>query len=333
MTSAEEIPNSAALVLAEPTQRGILSSPLADLEHAADLAGKALAESTRRAYASDVKIFLTYCDSARLAPTTVAAVAAFLAAEDKAGRAVATIRRRHIALRQWFRDQGISEPVPTEDLNVKKLLHGLRRERGSAQRQALPIFVEHLAKWCAVQPDTLHAVLHQALLLLGWAGGFRRSELVALTVGDLAFDDLGAVVTIRRGKTDQEGRGRAVRIPPGDHPLTCPVTALKNWLERSKVSTGPVFRRTRRGRVWAKRGLCARTVDDLVKRLAASVGLDATKYSAHSLRAGFITTCAMKGKPDSLVMKTTGHKSAAMLCRYQRDAELRGECAGSGIGL
>jgi len=161
-----------------------------------------------------------------------------------------------------------------------------------------------------------------ALLLVGWAGAFRRSELVGLAVSDLVFGPQGLVVTLRRSKTDQEGAGRVVAIPHSVDPAACPVRVLRSWLDAASIISGPVFRAVSRHGAIRAAGLTGRAVASVVKRTAAAAGLDAAKYSGHSLRAGFATAAAVAGKTERSIMRQTGHVSVAMLHRYIRDAEL-----------
>ena len=162
----------------------------------------------------------------------------------------------------------------------------------------------------------------QALILLGFAGAFRRSELVALDVEDLTFNDGGVVALLRRSKTDQVSEGRKVGIPYGSNPETCPVRVLKSWLEASSIEAGAVFRSVNRhGQVKPGR-LSGIDVARIVKKLAERAGLDATKYAGHSLRAGHATSAAIAGASERSIMNQTGHRSVQMVRRYIRDGSL-----------
>jgi site-specific recombinase XerD len=165
---------------------------------------------------------------------------------------------------------------------------------------------------------SLAGVRDRALLLLGFAGAFRRSELVALDVADLSFTARGVEVTIRRSKTDQEGAGRVVAIPLGSQAETCPVRSLRAWLEAAGIEAGSIFRAVNRwGRVGGR--LADRDVACTVKRAAERAGLDPAAFSGHSLRAGLATSAALAGKSDRAIMATTGHKSRAMVDRAELD--------------
>ena len=181
-------------------------------------------------------------------------------------------------------------------------------------------------------PATLHGLRDRALLLVGWAGALRASELVGLQVGDLEFDADGLVVQLRRSKTDQDGAGRSVALPSGSSPVTCPARTLRRWLVDAGITAGPVFRE-----MWGNQVLdqaCTRrTVDRLVRRVAELTGFDPAKYSSHSLRAGFITSARVAGKSDAVIMRVTGHRRSDMLNRYDRGAVHLYERGAAGLGL
>ena len=160
----------------------------------------------------------------------------------------------------------------------------------------------------------------RALLLVGFAGGFRRAELVAIDRSDIEQVRQGLIVHIGRSKTDQEGVGRKVCIPYG-HTCWCPVTALDAWLARSGIEDGPVFRRVdRHGNVLER--LCSEAVSFIIKERVAAVGFDPDGYSGHSLRAGLATSASAAGVPSSKIRQQTGHASDTMLARYIHDGEL-----------
>jgi len=173
----------------------------------------------------------------------------------------------------------------------------------------------------AALPDDLGGTRDRALLLIGWAGALRRSELVAIEVGDLEWTDDGLVITIRRSKTDQEAAGRQVGIPYGTNG-PCPEAALYGWLNASGIEAAPVFRKVdRHGHIGAKK-LDPSSASIIVKQAAEAAGLDPEQYSGHSLRAGLATVAAMGGATPDLIMSQTGHKSAAMVVRYIRRGSL-----------
>ena len=210
------------------------------------------------------------------------------------------------------------------------MLAGIRRTVGAApvrKKAATSDVVIAMAAPAA----SLRDVRDRAILLLGFAGAFRRSELVALDVADIEPTPEGLLVTIRRSKTDQDGQGRTVAIPRGD--VACPVAALAGWLAAAGIADGPLFRRVwnrRNQRVGAHR-LTARNVASIVQDAAARLGFDPATFGAHSLRAGFITSAAKRGANLFKICDTSGHKSLEMLRTYVRDTELFQNHAGAGL--
>ena len=178
-------------------------------------------------------------------------------------------------------------------------------------------------------PPTLVGLRDRALILLGFAGALRRSELVALDVSDLVRTEKGLLVTIRRSKTDQEAEGATIAIPRGGQ--DCPVTALETWLLAASVTEGPVFRPIGRSGKVLHRRLCDRAVTMTIKRYAKQTGLDAKAFSAHSLRSGFLTSAAANGASIFKMMDVSRHKSIDTLRAYVRDAELFTDHAGAGL--
>jgi integrase len=175
-------------------------------------------------------------------------------------------------------------------------------------------------------PGTRVGLRDRALLLLGFAGAFRRSELVSLDVADLEFTWAGLIVTLRKSKTDQEGRSRRLGIPYGSSEQTCPVRSLQAWLESARITDGPVFRSMDRFHRVQPGRLSDKAVALVVKRRAKSVGLDPSRYAGHSLRAGLATSAAAAGASERVIMSQTGHRSADMVRRYIREGNLfRGE--------
>jgi integrase len=173
----------------------------------------------------------------------------------------------------------------------------------------------------------------RALLLIGFAGAFRRSELVSVDVTDLSFETAGVKIILRRSKTDQEGRGRTVAIPYGVHDETCPVLALQSWLKESGIVDGPIFRPVHKGGRVAACRLTGHAVASLVKSYAGSAGLQLASVSGHSLRAGFVTSAARAGEPERRIMRQTGHKSIEMVLRYVRQANVFTDNAALALGL
>ena len=302
------------------------------LDKARAYAEQATAENTRAAYRSDWQHFTTWCaeHGASPLPADVGTVAAYLA-ECADSFKLATIERRLVSISKAHATSGAPNPAKTEAIHLT--MKGIRRALGRAQTQKAPATLEPLRAML----DTLGAgpagLRDRALLLVGFAGAFRRSELVSLDIADLAFVPSGVVITLRRSKTDQEGKGTSKGIPMGLFPATCPVRALRAWLEHAQLVSGAVFRPIdRHGNIKAQR-LTDHAVARIVKRCAGKAGLDAAAFSGHSLRAGLATAAAAAGASDRTIMRQTGHKSGAMVQRYIRSAELFKENAAGVVGL
>lgn len=288
-------------------------------------------EATRRAYRSDWAHFAAWSDGHGVVPLPASpeTVASYLA-DLAQGHKVATVQRRLAAINAAHRLAGAVSP--TGDEQVRLVVQGIRRTQGVAPVQVRPVSLDELRRIVAGLPDDLAGGRDRALLLVGWAGAFRRSELVALNVEDVEFGDDGLVVSIRRSKADQDGVGRQVGIPYGSTDR-CPVTALRRWLAAAHITTGPVFRRVdRHGHLGAAQ-LCSASVAQIIKRAATQAGLDPEGLSGHSLRAGLATAAAANGATETIIMAQTGHKSTAMVRRYIRQASLFRQNAASIAGL
>lgn len=320
------------LILADSTSTEELT-PHELIKPARGYAAASKAQSTRKAYRLDWQQFEAWCDLQMLSalPAQPETLAYYLTAMAKYGRKVAGIERALAAISQAHKAAGFASPRSSAP--VQAVMRGIKRTHGTSQTQKSPVLVQNLRQMVSSLPDNLKGYRDSALLLLGFAGAFRRSELVALNINDLSFDNNGLTVTIRRSKTDQEGAGRKVGIPFGSDKATCPVRAVKAWLEISNINTGAIFIGVNRhGKLTGKR-LYGNDVARIVKKCARAAGLDASKFSGHSLRAGLATAAAKAGKSERAIMAQTGHRSVMMVRRYIRDADLFGENAASGIGL
>jgi integrase len=266
-------------------------------------------------------------------PAAPGTVALYFSALADRGRAVATLARRLASIAKGHQAAGFESPASMKHAAVAEVWQGIRRVKGTAQRAKAPAMTEEIRAMVNAAPDTLLGRRDRAILLVGFAGAFRRSELVALDREDVEFGRDGVVITLRRSKTDQEGHGRRVGIPYGSHAATCPVRALQSWLEAAPVTSGPIFRAiNRHGQLRSSR-LTAQSIALVVKRHAEATGLDPTKFAAHSLRAGLATAAAAGGASERSIMNQTGHRSTTMLRRYIRDGSLFRENAAARIGL
>jgi len=289
--------------------------------------------NTRRAYGADWRHFLQWCQAAGRGslPASPETLVLYLSALAQTAK-TSTLARRASAISQAHQAAGFDSP--THHLAVRKVMAGIRREKGTAQTGKRPVVTEDLRAMVGpLKKNRALDVRDRALLLVGFAGAFRRSELVGLNVDDLEFNREGLVANIRRSKTDPEGQGRRLGIPYGSTPATCPVRALEAWLEILGADDGPVFRRiNRHGHIGGKR-LTAQSVALVVKRAAAAVGLDPDPLAGHSLRAGLATAAAAAGVSERAIMAQTGHRSVTMLRKYIREGSLFLENAAAKVGL
>jgi integrase len=216
---------------------------------------------------------------------------------------------------------------------VSEVWKGIKRKKGIAQHGKKPFLTPDLRCMVCELPDDLRGLRDRALLLAGFAGGFRRSELTALRVEDLETTPDGVIVRLGKSKTDQEGQGRAVALPYGSDPQTCPVRALREWLEQAGLTIGPVFRAIDRHGLVNDKALHPDSIGYLVKRNAGRAGLETVAYAGHSLRAGLATQAAMNGASELAIMKQTGHRSLATVRKYIREGTLFRDNAATKLGL
>jgi integrase len=216
---------------------------------------------------------------------------------------------------------------------VANTMKGLRRTLGTAPVQKAPALTEEIRAMVEVADPGIIGARDRALLLLGFAGAFRRSELVGFDVEDCNFGRDGLTVNLRRSKTDQTGEGRKIGVPFGSCPTTCPVRVPQDWLELAAITTGPLFRSINRHRQVQPGRLSGIDVARIVKKLAERAGLDAANFAGHSLRAGHATSAAIAGAPERSIMNQTGHRSVQMVRRYIRDGSLFRENSAAKLGL
>lgn len=287
------------------------------------LINNSLSDATKKAYRDDLA---SYEATGRPIPSIPETVAEYLA-ECAGSCAVATIQRRLAAIAKAHLAIGADDPTKVEI--VKATMRGIRRSLGTAQKEAKPILKEDLFAILERMGDDPKATRDKALLLLGFAGAFRRSELVGLDVADVEHVRQGIVVTLRRSKTDQEGRGRKIGIPFG-RTRWCPVKHLTGWLAHAEIADGPIFRSINRHGHVADQRLSGEAVSITVKHRAEAAGFDPDAYSGHSLRAGLATSAVIAGVSTQSIRRTTGHASDAMLARYVRVGDMfTGNAAGA----
>jgi integrase len=325
--AAESVRMSSALTPPAPAE---IAPDL--LRQLAGYVDQAKSPNTRRAYASDWRHFTGWCcerarGSLPAAPETVALYVTALAATAK----VSTITRRLSAISQAH--QLASHPAPTADLRVRTVVAGIRRAKTVAPTTKRPVLVDDLCTMLDGLPANLIGTRDRALLLIGFAGGFRRSELVALDWEDMEFGKEGLTVLVRRGKTDQEGQGRKIGIPYGRQAAHCPVRTLATWRDVAGGDRGPVFLPVDRHGNLGKMRLSDKAVARIVKRALPADRYDTRQYAGHSLRAGLATAAALGGASERAIMNQTGHRSVTMVRRYIRDGSLFQENAVAKTGL
>jgi integrase len=302
---------------------------------AAEFARTSRSPATERAYRSDWADFARWCELAGLIalpaePTTIGAYLSDRADSLK----VATLNRRIAAITAAHRmaGQGLDGGHPA----IARVLGGIRRVYGTKQTAKTAILTEDLRRMVRALPATLAGVRDKAVLLVGFAGAFRRSELIAIDLGDLNLTNVGVVITVRRSKTDQEGAGREVGIPRSRRSATCPVAALEAWLRESQNETdprySPVFRAIDHGKLTTDR-LSGQAVAEIVKKAALRIGLDPARFAGHSLRSGFATSAARGGADLAFIMQQTGHKNADVARRYVQAGKLLDNPASKAVKL
>ena len=274
----------------------------------------ALASNTLMAYRSDLRHFAAWGGKVPAAPEMIAHYVAHYAKT----LATSTLSRRLVAIAHAHTQQGLASPT-TAPL-VRATLKGIRRAQPNTVRQVDALQKTHIVTMLRGLKD-ISGRRDSALLMLGFAGAFRRSELVSLDVEDICITAAGTQINLARSKTDQEGHGRAIAIPRMRGRF-CPTHLLEAWLDAVDLTSGPVFRRINRyGYVMDER-LSGHAVAVIIKQRASDVGLDPERFSGHSLRSGFVTNAATRGVSLSSIRQQTGHQSDQMVQRYIRKGQL-----------
>lgn len=302
------------------------------LEKLADsFASASISKSTRKAYESDWKDFWEFCrvNSLDDLPSDEDTVCLYLTHLADSGSSISTIVRRCTSISAIHGAAGYFSPVKTE--RVSRVLKGIKNTIGSPVKKAKALSWSDISKM-AKQCDSLIIGLRDAaILLLGWASALRRSELVALDIGDLEISEQGLILTVKRSKTDQIGSGAKVGIPRSHGPI-CPVAAVERWIaRRSQNELGPeepLFVKIGvcgRGKWWWENSgrLSDRMISFIVKHYAKLAGLPhSNSYSAHSLRRGLATDAGAAGVPERVISRHTRHHSIQVLRGYIEDGTI-----------
>jgi site-specific recombinase XerD len=263
----------------------------------------------------ELLIGMFLCDMAKRQVLTVASLECYLA-----------------GIRHFYLEQGIN--ADTRHIRIREAMAGIKRVLGTKQTQKKALHTDDLSKMLELVQDQSKAinVRDKALMLIGFAGAFRRSELVGMDIEHVEFSTDGITVFLGKSKTDQNREGRFVDIPYGKSPTLCPVTAFKNWIKAGKITEGPVFRPIDKvGRIASQR-LSDKSVATIIKKLAAPFGFE-EKVAGHSLRAGLVTTAIKKGVDTIVIARQTGHKSINTLKKYERLSREFEQNAAAHVGL
>lgn len=323
----------ADLVLRVPDSTALALPPAPAVERARAYARSAISDNTHRSYDGAWRRFVAWCRAARLAflPTEPTTLAAYIGVLADAGMAAATIDVALSAIAKAHRLAGEASPRGAEV--VLEVRRGVRRTIGTAQHGKAPLLAGALrAELATARPgkSELAALRNHAMLLVGWTGAFRRSELVALNVEDLRQVPEGLELHLGRSKTDQEGKGRVLPIPRARSAELCPDRVLRAWLAAAHITEGALFRSISRwGRVGKR--LSGAAVATVAKEAAVAAGLDPREFAGHSLRSGLATQAARAGRSLPAIMKITGHVSTVMVLRYIRESERWRDVASEGL--
>ena len=265
--------------------------------------------NTLRAYQSDFRDFAAFCIKNGLSsiPTQPKILAIYITHLSKTSK-FSTLKRRIASISVIHKLKG--HYLDTKHPIIMENLHGIKRTLGSRQKAKKPILINDLK--LIIKAIDKKKIRDKALILIGFAGGFRRSELVNIDYQDVEFVPEGVKILIKRSKTDQSGEGNIKAIPYLDNQEFCPVIALKNFINVK-------FENLKDGKIF---NLSDKSVALIIKRYAEKAGLDSTKYAGHSLRSGFATTAAEFGAEERNIMAMTGHKTTQMVRRYIHEANL-----------
>ena len=268
--------------------------------------------NTLRAYKADYKDFTRFCikHGFKSMPTEPKILTLYLTHLSQTSK-FSTLKRRLASISVIHKVSG--HYIDTKHPMITENLMGIKRIKGSYQKAKKPILVNELKLIVNVidkDKNEKRKVKNKALILVGFAGGFRRSELVGILFEDIDFVPEGVKIFIKRSKTDQSGEGMTKGIPYFSNSDYCPVISLRNWLEKSKIKSGKVF------------DMSDKSVALAIKKYTAIAGLDSNKYSGHSLRSGFATSAAELGAEERSIMAMTGHKTTQMVRRYIHEANL-----------
>ena len=284
------------------------------------------AENTIRAYKSDFNDYGLFCakNGFKSLPSEPRIVSLYLTHLSTKNVKMSTLKRRLVSIGVIHRLKG--HYLDTKHPSIIENIMGIKRRKGSVQKGKKPLLINHLKEIINVidnkKIEEIKKSRDRSIILIGFSGGFRRNEIVSLNHEDLDFVPEGLKITLRRSKTDQFGEGFLKGLPYFDNPKYCPVISVQNWLNLSKINSGPLFRRFTKGSKLSEKRLTDQSVALILKEYLSLVGIDNKNFSGHSLRSGFATSAAVSGAEERSIMAMTGHKSTEMVRRYIKDANL-----------
>ena len=284
------------------------------------------ANNTVRAYKSDFNDFGIFCsqNGFKSLPSEPKIVSLYLTHLSTKDAKMSTLKRRLVSIGVIHKLKGYY--LDTKHPAIIENIMGIKRRKGSVQKSKKPILINSLKEIINVidqqDKEEIKKLRDRSIILIGFSGGFRRNEIVSLDYDDLDFVPEGLKINIKRSKTDQFGEGFTKALPYFDGSKYCPVVSLKNWIDISSITSGPVFRRFVKGSKLSEKRLTDQTVALLIKEYLNLAGIDSKNYSGHSLRSGFATSAAESGAEERSIMAMTGHKSTEMVRRYIKEANL-----------
>jgi len=282
--------------------------------------------NTIRAYKSDFKDFGIFCsqNGFKCLPSEPNIVSLYLTHLSTKDAKISTLKRRLVSIGVIHRLKG--HYLDTKHPSIIENIMGIKRRKGSIQKGKKPILISNLKAIINIidcqKKEEIKKIRDRSIILIGFSGGFRRNEIVSLDYDDLNFVSEGLKINIKRSKTDQFGEGSIKAIPYFNNSQYCPVVSLKQWIDISKINSGPLFRRFLKTSKMSDSRLTDQTVALLIKEYLELAGIDSKNYSGHSLRSGFATAAAESGAEERSIMAMTGHKSTEMVRRYIKEANL-----------
>jgi site-specific recombinase XerD len=282
--------------------------------------------NTVRAYKSDFRDFELFCakNGFKSLPTDPRVVSLYLTHMSTKDVKMSTLKRRLVSIGVIHKIKG--HYLDTKHPSIIENIMGIKRRKGSIQKGKKPILINNLKQLINALDQynnyEIKKLRDRSIILIGFAGGFRRNEIVSLDYEDLDFVSEGLKINIRKSKTDQFGEGLVKALPYFNNIQYCPILSLKKWIEVSNIKSGPLFRRFSKGSKLTENRLTDQTVALLIKQYLKLAGIDGKNYSGHSLRSGFATSAAESGAEERSIMAMTGHKSTEMVRRYIKEANL-----------